>query len=103
MGHLILQGAFIDYPGFSLLGETTLAITMVETAPSPVDFNQLDFLVLNGTTSVTIASTGALNGHNILPQLAENNNVLATVTISGSEEFFSVRRLLAMATEATVS
>ena len=31
MGHLILQGDDTKYPGFSLLGESSLAITMDET------------------------------------------------------------------------
>jgi hypothetical protein len=88
MGNLILQGDSTEYPGFSLLGETTLIITMDETGASPFAFNRLDFLVLNGTTSVTIASTGAINGGpNELGQLAEKNNVLTTVTINGAEEF----------------
>jgi hypothetical protein len=88
MGNLILQGDDTEYLGFSLLGETTLIITMDETGASPLAFNRLDFLVLNGTTSVTIASTGAINGGtNELGQLAVKNNVLTTVTINGAEEF----------------
>lgn len=58
MGHLILQGINTDYPGFSLLGESTLAITMDETGVSQFDLNKLVFLVLSGTTSVSIASRG---------------------------------------------
>ena len=56
MGHLILQGDDFTWPGFSLLGESSLAITLDETGTG--DFNVLDFLVLSGTTSVSIASTG---------------------------------------------
>jgi len=37
---------------------------------------------------VSIASTGVAGGSNVLPQLAEKNNDLTTVTISGSEQFF---------------
>jgi hypothetical protein len=86
MGHLILQGDNTVYPGFSLLGEPSLGITFDETGPAP-NIDRLLFLVLSGTTSVSIASTGATGGENELFQLAENNNVLTTVTISGSEVF----------------
>jgi hypothetical protein len=82
MSHLILQGN-TTYPGFSLLDENTLTITFDETGNGLL----LDFLVLRGTTSVAIASNGALNGFNLLSQLAEKNNVLTTVTITGSEKF----------------
>lgn len=58
MGHLILQHDNFTWPGFSLLGESSLAITMDDPAPN---FQALDFLVLSGTTSVSIASTGAIN------------------------------------------
>jgi hypothetical protein len=58
MGHLILQGENTTYPGFSLLDESNLAITMDETGVSQFDLNRLDFLVLSGTTSVSIASRG---------------------------------------------
>jgi hypothetical protein len=85
MGHLILQGDNTDYPGFSLLGESSLAITLDETGIG--HFNELPFLVLSGTTSVSIASTGATNGFNDLLQLAERTNDLTTVTISGAELF----------------
>ena len=79
MGHLILQGDDTNYPGFSLLGESSLAITMDETGIG--NFNVLPFLVLSGTTSVSIASTGATNGFNEFLQLAEKTNDLTTVTI----------------------
>ena len=84
MGHLILQGDNTVYPGFSLLGESSLAITFDETGGT---LNKLDFLVLSGTTSVSIASTGVARGFNRLVQLAEKNNDLTTVTINGSEKF----------------
>jgi hypothetical protein len=88
MGHLILQGDDTEYPGFSLLGETTLVITMDELGTVPLAPNLLDFLVLSGTTSVTIASTGAIgSGRNILNQLEEANNNLTTSTIHGAEDF----------------
>ena len=85
MGHLILQGDNFTWPGFSLLGETSLAITFDETGIGHI--NELDFLVLSGTTSVSIGSSGVTNGVNGLFQLAEKDNVLTTVTISGSESF----------------
>jgi hypothetical protein len=86
MGHLILQGDDTVYPGFSLLGESSLAITLDETGAG--NFNILPFLVLSGTTSVSIASTGLTGGFNVLDQLAEKTNDLTTVTISGSEPFY---------------
>jgi hypothetical protein len=87
MGNLILKGNGTEFPGFSLLGETTLVITMDELSTVGLEPNLLDFLVLSGTTSVTIASTGAFgNGQNILNQLEETNNKLTTVTINGGED-----------------
>jgi hypothetical protein len=87
MGHLILQGDSTIYPGFSLLGESSLGITLDQTG-SGFDTNELKFLVLSGTTSVSIASTGVPgSGRNFLDQLEEANNSLTTVTISGSENF----------------
>jgi hypothetical protein len=85
MGHLILQGDNTTYPGFSLLGDSSLSITFDEIGVS--HFDQLNFLVLSGTTSVSIASTGANFGVNVLLQLAEKTNNLATVTINGKEGF----------------
>jgi hypothetical protein len=49
--------------------------------------NQLDFLVLSGTTPVSIDSIGAVGGVNQLPQLLETNNDPTTVTIKGSDYF----------------
>jgi hypothetical protein len=86
MGHLILQGDNTTYPGFSLLGESSLAITFDEIGPAG-HFVELPFLVLSGTTSVSIASNGVAGGFNALNQLEEANNTLTTVTISGSEKF----------------
>jgi hypothetical protein len=84
MGHLILQGdSTTHYPGFSLLGESTLAITFDDALIDSV----LDFLVLKGTTSVSIASNGFSGGLHVLHQLEEKDNVLTTVTISGPEDF----------------
>jgi hypothetical protein len=85
MSHLILQGDNMFWDGFSLLGESSLAITLDETGLGHV--NSLDFLVLKGTTSVSIASVGLAAGKNFLSQLAEKDNALTTVTISGSEFF----------------
>jgi hypothetical protein len=89
MGHLILQGDNFVWPGFSLLGESTLAITLDETGTG--NFNELPFLVLSGTKSVSIASTGAASGDNVLEQLAEITNGLTTVTVSGSVSTKSLR------------
>jgi hypothetical protein len=86
MAHLILQGNHTEWDGFSLLGESGLVITMDETGIGLGDFIELRFLVLSGTTSVSIASAGA-GGPNEILQLAEKDNVLTTVTISGSEIF----------------
>jgi hypothetical protein len=83
MGHLILQGDNFTWPGFSLLGESSLAITMDDNG---VLGNVLSFLVLSGTTSVSVASTGVGgSGFNELHQLLETTNNLTTVTASGSE------------------
>jgi hypothetical protein len=84
MARLILQGITTEYPGLSLLGESTLGITMEEFGANPFNFVVLDFLVLRGTTSVSIATEG-IGGHNFIPQLIEKNNVLTTVAINGTE------------------
>jgi hypothetical protein len=86
MGHLVLQGDNTTYPGFSLLGESTLTITFDEIGPVP-DGLILPFLVLSGTTSVNIGSVGTAGAFNFLEQLEEKTNVLTTVTISGSVFF----------------
>jgi hypothetical protein len=85
MSHLTLQGDNFTWPGFSLLGESSLAITLDETGIG--NFNELDFLILSGTTTVSIGSVGNTAGFNQLSQLAETTNNLSTVTISGSEDF----------------
>jgi hypothetical protein len=84
MSHLTLQGDNFSWPGFSLLGESSLVITLDETG---IGFNELDFLILSGTTTVSIGSVGNPAGINRLSQLAETNNSLTTVTISDSEDF----------------
>jgi hypothetical protein len=84
MGHLILQGDNTIYNGFALLGETSLAMTLIDTGTGGFG---LGFLVLSGTTSVSIGSAGATSGFNRLFQLAETTNDLTTVTISGAEKF----------------
>jgi hypothetical protein len=83
MAHLILQGGGFKFPGFSLLGESSLAITFDS---GPGGFG-LDFLVLSSTTSVSIASVGFVGSQIVLDQLGETNNVLTTVTIKGPETF----------------
>ena len=78
MGHLILQGDNIEYPGFSLLGENTLSITF-DGSGGFGHFLELHFLVLSGTTSVSIATSGAPADFNIMSQLAEKTNDLTTL------------------------
>jgi hypothetical protein len=51
------------------------------------NINELDFLILSGTTTVSIGSVGNTAGLNLLFQLAETDNSLTTVTISDSEDF----------------
>jgi hypothetical protein len=82
--HLLEQGDNITRPGFTLPGTGSLAITFDDTG---VLGNQLDFLVLSGTTPVSIDSIGAVGGVNQLPQLLETNNDPTTVTIKGSDYF----------------
>jgi hypothetical protein len=82
--HLLEQGDNIIDPGVTLPGTGSLAIKFDDTG---VLGNTLAFLVLSGTTPVSINSIGATGGMNELPQLAENDNVLTTVTIKGSELF----------------
>jgi hypothetical protein len=89
MGHLILQGDNTVYPGFSLLGESSLTITFDETGIG--NLNELPFLVLSGTTSVSIVSTGVfITGRNVLDQLEEDTNNLTTVTIKGGSQVFQL-------------
>jgi hypothetical protein len=83
MGHLILDGDGFIYKGFALVGETSLAMSLIDTGTGGFG---LDFLILRGTTSVSIGSAAGsalAGGYNLLHQLAEANNVLTTVTISG--------------------
>ena len=87
MGRTLLeQGDGIDNPGLTLPGTGSLAITFDDTGTSGLT---LDFLVLSGTPSVSIASNGASphTGFNRLNQLIETDHSLTTVTISGSEPF----------------
>jgi hypothetical protein len=83
MGHLILRGDTTTYPGFSLLDEPNLTITWDDIGFLPL--NTLEFLVLRGTTSVSIVGTGNTIGISSIEQLAEKDNVLTTVTLSGPE------------------
>jgi hypothetical protein len=85
MSHLILQGDKIIYHGLLLLDENNLAVKLNDTGSN---FLVLDFLILSGTASIQIASSGAASGTNVLGQLAEMNNKLTTVTINGSVSFF---------------
>jgi hypothetical protein len=63
MGHLIRQGDGTTFLGLSLPPETSLAVTLDDTGTNGLT---LELLVLSGTTSVSIASTGALGGFNVL-------------------------------------
>jgi hypothetical protein len=82
MGHLILQGNNTVYPGFALLGESSLALTLEVTGMG--SFNDLPFLVLSETTSVSIRANGR---NNFFTQLVETTNNLTTVTINSSAGF----------------
>ena len=84
MGHLILQGDNTIYNGFALLGESSLAMTLIDTGTGGFG---LDFLVLSGTTSVSIGSAGPPAALIRLFQLAETTNDLTAVSISGAEKF----------------
>jgi hypothetical protein len=81
---LLEQGDNLSVPGFTLPGMGSLAITFNDTGTNGLT---LDFLVLKGTTPVSIDSTGAAGGFNVLPQLVETNNNPTKVTITGSELF----------------
>jgi hypothetical protein len=81
---LLEQGDNIIHPGVTLPGTGSLAITFDDTGTLG---NTLAFLVLSGTTPVTIDSTGATGGLNVLHQLLEVNNDPTTVIIKGSESF----------------
>jgi hypothetical protein len=85
MVHLLLESDGITYPLIGLLGESSLGVLLTDTGTGGL---VVDFLGLEGTTSVSIASTGATGGFNRLFQLAEIPNDLTTVTIKGSEPFF---------------
>jgi hypothetical protein len=84
MPSLILEGDGFIYHGLGLLFESSLAIGFDDTGTGGLSLN---YLVLEGTTSVSIRSGGAAGGFNELPQLAEGANVLTTVTLKGSEPF----------------
>ena len=84
MANLILQGDGFIYHGFDLLFESSLAISFDDIGTGGLSLN---YLVLEGTTSVSIFSVGDVGGFNKLPQLAEAVNVLTTVTLKGSEPF----------------
>ena len=85
MSVLALQGDGFTYPGFSLLGESSLSVDFFLTGTGGLG---LEWLFLSGTTSVNIHSAGIPGGgYNYVAQLEEKNNDLTTVTISGSEHF----------------
>jgi hypothetical protein len=80
MAHLILSGDNTAVPGFSLLDETNLEITLDDTGT--LGF-ALSFLVLSGPTSVSIASMGTTGGHNNFPQLDETKGASPPIYILG--------------------
>ena len=61
MGRLILESDGITYPLIGLLGESSLGVILDDTGTGGL---VVDFLVLEGTTSVAIASRGATGGYN---------------------------------------
>jgi len=84
MAHLYLQGDGYTYNGLGLFGESSPLISFQENGTAGLSLN---YLALSGTTSVSIRSAGDAGGHNALPQLGEETNVLTTVTLKGSEPF----------------
>jgi hypothetical protein len=85
MSHLTLEGDHMTYNPIGLQGDSSLAITLDDTGTSGF---AVEFLGLSGTTSVGIGSVGGgFPGFTALHQLADFNNALTTVTISGSEPF----------------
>jgi hypothetical protein len=82
MSHLTLQGDNVTYNPIGLAGDSTLALTLVDTGT--LGFG-VEFLQLSGTTSVGIGVVGG--GSVDLHQLADSNNTLTTLTIDGSEAF----------------
>jgi hypothetical protein len=85
MSHLTLEGDNVTYNPIGLAGDSSLAVSLVDTGT--LGFG-VEFLGLRGTTSVGIGSIGGGGGSTELHQLADFNNALITVTISGSEPFF---------------
>jgi hypothetical protein len=83
MSHLTLEGDGVTYNPITLLGDSSLTLTLFDTGT--LGFG-VEFLGLSGTTSVGIGSVGA-GGRTVLHQLADDGNALTTVTISGSEFF----------------
>jgi hypothetical protein len=84
MSVLFLQGDGYTYDGIDLTGESSLTISLEDNGTAGLS---LDYLVLSGTTSVSIKSFGDAGGYNALHQLADISNVLTTVTLKGSEPF----------------
>jgi hypothetical protein len=84
MPSLFLQGDGFIYHGLGLAGVSSLAIGFDDTGTGGLSLN---YLVLEGTTSVSIFSGGTAGGFNELPQLAEFANVLTTVTIKDALPF----------------
>jgi hypothetical protein len=84
MSHLTLEGDGVTYNPITLLGDSSLALTLVDTGTL---FFAVEFLGLSGTTSVGIDSRGTAGGATELNQLADFNNALTTVTVGGSEFF----------------
>jgi hypothetical protein len=82
MSHLTLQDDNVTYNPIGLAGDSTLALTLVDTGT--LGFG-VEIVGLTGTTSVGIGVVGA--GFVDLHQLADFHNTLTAVTIDGSEQF----------------
>jgi hypothetical protein len=84
MSHLTLEGDNVTYGPIGLQGDSSLAITLDDTGT--LGFG-VEFLGLSSTISARIGSVGGIGGSTELHQLADSNNALTTVTVSGSESF----------------
>jgi hypothetical protein len=82
MTDLTLSGDNTTHPGVSLLGDSSVALTLDDTGTLGFGLAYLD---LSDTKSLSIASTGASGGDDVLAQVDETANDLPTVTITGSE------------------
>jgi hypothetical protein len=84
MSHLTLEGDNVTYNPIGLAGDGSVAITLDDTGT--LGF-AVEFLGLTGTTSVGVGNVAGAGGSTELRQLADFDNTLTTVTISGSDTF----------------